>query len=361
MKPFRGVLLLLLTVGAIGPARAQRLDPLDLLQCRGKEGTFVAAKTTAEWLPRRSEILQAMQSVMGKMPGDDKRCPLDVRVEEETDCGTYVRRLISYASEPGSRTPAYLCIPKAALAKDAAPVPAALCLHPTDNSIGFKVVVGLGGKQHRQYAAELAERGFVTISPSYPQLAQYQPDLKALGYESGTMKAIWDNRRALDVLDSLPFVKHDSYGAIGHSLGGHNAIFTAVFDHRISVIVSSSGFDCFGDYYGGKPELWVHGKGWCQDRYMPKLAEYQNKLKDIPFDFPELIAALAPRDVFINAPLKDSNFHAESVDRVVKAASAVYALHQAQGHLIVDHPDSEHDFPDAQREKTYVLMEKVLK
>ena len=51
--------------------------------------------------------------------------------------------------------------------------------------------------------------------------------------ESGTMKAIWDNKRALDVLDTLPFVKHGSYGTIGHSLGGHNSIFTAIFDHRI--------------------------------------------------------------------------------------------------------------------------------
>lgn len=102
--------------------------------------------------------------------------------------------------------PAYLCVPKAALAKGAK-VSAVLCLHPTDDKVGVGVVVGLGGKANRQYAAELAERGFVTLSPAYPHLADYQPDLIALGYASGTMKAVWDNVRALDLLDSLPYVR----------------------------------------------------------------------------------------------------------------------------------------------------------
>jgi hypothetical protein len=349
---------------AAGPAMAEHLDAFDILTYHSGGGKTAQANAPQQWLMRRKEILAGMQDIMGPLPGTEKRCPLDVRVEEEADCGSYVRRLITYASEPGSRTPAYLCIPKAALAEKPAPaanLPGVLCLHPTDNTIGFKVVVGLGGKANRQYASELAERGFVTISPSYPLLAQYQPDLKALGYESGTMKAIWDNTRALDVLDSLPYVKHDAYGVIGHSLGGHNSVYTAVFDSRIHVVVTSCGMDSFPDYYGGNPKLWVHGQGWCQDRYMPKLAEYQGKLKDIPFDFPELIAALAPRDVFINAPLHDSNFQWQSVDRIVGAAKKVYALHKAEDHLIVEHPDCPHDFPDAVREKAYGLLERVLK
>src|SRR5258706_8456272 len=51
----------------------------------------------------------------------------------------------------------------------------------------------------------------------------------------GTMKAIWDNIRGLDLLETLPYVKKGKVGAIGHSLGGHNAIYTAVFDDRIKI------------------------------------------------------------------------------------------------------------------------------
>jgi len=53
-----------------------------------------------------------MERVMGVLPGNEKRCALDCKVEEETDCGGYVRRFLTYASEPGGRVPAYLLIPK---------------------------------------------------------------------------------------------------------------------------------------------------------------------------------------------------------------------------------------------------------
>jgi pimeloyl-ACP methyl ester carboxylesterase len=39
----------------------------------------------------------------------------DLQIEQETDCGSYVRRSITYSAEPGSRVPAYLLVPKAAL------------------------------------------------------------------------------------------------------------------------------------------------------------------------------------------------------------------------------------------------------
>ncbi len=337
------------------------LSPVErenILHFRAEDGAVATARSAKEWEARRAAILQAAQNIMGPLPEKEKRGALDVRIEEEVDCGTYVRRLISYASEPNCRTPAYLCVPKTAIQGNV--VPAVLCLHPTENQLGHKVVVGLGGKANRQYATELAELGFVTIAPSYPLLANYQPDLQSLDYESGTMKAIWDNIRALDLLDSLPFVKHGRYATIGHSLGGHNSIYTALFDERLQVIVSSCGFDSYRVYYGGKPTVWQPEKGWCQTRYMPKLAAYQNRLEQIPFDFPELLAALAPRSIFINAPLRDSNFRWQSVDRCVAEARRVYALHGAKAAIQVEHPDSEHDFPDAQRKMAYDLISKVL-
>ncbi len=314
---------------------------------RNERGEILPVRSKADWQKRRAEIVDAMQEVMGPLPGRSKRCALDVRVEEETDCGDYVRRRLTYASEPGSRAPAFLLIPKAALSGKGK-LPAALCLHPTEMKMGYRSIVDLNGT-YPAYARELAQRGFVVLSPSYPLMADYQPDLKALGYESGTMKAIWDNMRGLDLLDSLPYVRKGNYAAIGHSLGGHNAIYTAVFDSRIKVIVSSCGFDSFRDYHDGNIA------GWTQARYMPKLANYPPG--QTPFDFYELIAALAPRVCFINAPLRDSNFKWQSVDRVAGAAAQIYQLLGAPGNLIVEHPDCEHDFPPAIREEAYAMLD----
>ena len=338
-----------------------RLPRDQVLVYRGPDNQPAPVKTVAEWQLRRAEILQGAQAVMGKLPGAEKKCDLEVQIENEVDCGTFIRRLITYASEPGSRVPAYLCIPKQLLENKGQRAPAVLCLHGTDNVVGHGVVVGLGGKPNRQYANELAERGYVTLSPNYPMLAKYYPDIKALGWESGTLKAVWDNMRGLDLLDGLTYVKPGKYGAIGHSLGGHNSVYTAVFDDRIQAVVSSCGLDSYLDYYGGKESHWMPEKGWAQTRYMPKLAGYRGRLADIPFDFHELIGALAPRNVLIVAPLKDSNFKHDSVDRVAAAAAEVYKLYGKPLNLRVEHPDCEHDFPGEMRELGYKLFDDVLK
>jgi hypothetical protein len=332
----------------------QRLPREDLLLYVDARGCNMRAETPEQWQRRRAAILAGMQQVMGDLPDEQRRCDLKMVVQEEADCGSYLRRLVTYQSEPGSRVPAYLLIPKSLLSENLV-APAVLCLHPTDNQLGHKVVVGLGGRANRQYAEELAERGYVTLAPSYPLLANYQPELKAAGYKSGTMKAVWDNIRGVDLLRSLPFVKKDAIGAIGHSLGGHNAVFTAVFDERIRVIVSSCGLDSFLDYKNGDIT------GWTSSRYMPRLGNYRSRLEEIPFDFHELVAALAPRHCLISAPMRDDNFQWDSVRRIGQAARQVYELYGVAPRLRILHPPCDHDFPPEIREEAYRLFDRVLR
>src|SRR5437667_1251363 len=89
-----------------------RLPRDNLLVYRGPDGKPAPVKTAEDWAKRRAEVVRGMESVMGKLPGDKKRCPLDPKTADEFDGGTYVRRFVTYASEPGSRVPAYLLIPK---------------------------------------------------------------------------------------------------------------------------------------------------------------------------------------------------------------------------------------------------------
>ena len=355
------VLTLLLSCSPSAIGASIRLDRDNLLQYHDDSGQVRPVKTQQDWQKRRLEILERMQDVMGRLPDDGRRVPLQIEVEESVDLGNYVRRLITYRSDPGSRTPAYLCIPKEVLSgKNKAP--AVLCLHPTDMKVGHKVVVGLGGKAGRGYASELAERGYVTLAPAYPQMANYWPKLGKLGYISGSMKAIWDNSRSLDLLASLPYVDDSrGFAAIGHSLGGHNAIYTAVFEQRITVLASSCGFDSYLDYKSGQPDNWYFGKGWCQIRYMPRMADYRGELEKIPFDFQELLGALAPRPLFVNAPLGDGNFQWKSVDACAAAARPIYKLLGGETKLTIKHPDCGHDFPQEMREAAYKVIDSVLR
>ena len=331
--------------------KLERLDQTHLLTYHNAHGNIARVDSISKWQQRRAEIRRGMESVTGPLPGKEKRCPLEVRVKEEVDCGDFVRRFLTYAAEPGDRVPAYLLIPKSALAGKAK-ARGVLCLHQT-HRLGQKVVVGLGESPNDEYGVELVRRGYVCLAPAYPLLANYQPDLPALGYESGVMKAIWNNIRGLDLLESLPFVRRGKFATIGHSLGGHTSVFTAVFDERLKVVVSSCGLDSFSDYMDGAV------RGWTSERYLPKLFHFT--LEDTPFDFHELIGALAPRACFISAPLGDTNFKWRSVDEIAQAAAQVYQLYGKPNQLRVEHPNCGHLFPREMRKAAYQIIDRELK
>src|SRR5712671_2640711 len=78
-------------------AASERLARTNLLLYHGPRDEVLAVKSKADWKQRRSEIWQAMQEVMGPLPGKQKRCPLAMEVEQDVDCGSYTRQLISYA------------------------------------------------------------------------------------------------------------------------------------------------------------------------------------------------------------------------------------------------------------------------
>ena len=46
---------------------------------------------------------------------------------------------------------------------------------------------------------------------------------------------------------------------------------------------------------------------------------------------------------------------------IVAAAAQIYKLHGKSANLLVEHPDCDHDFPDAMREKAYKLFETHLR
>jgi hypothetical protein len=143
-------------------------------------------------------------------------------------------------------------------------------------------------------------------------------------------------------------VDPDRIGCIGHSLGGHNGLFTAALDQRIRIAVTSCGFTGLPEYYGGDLT------GWTSDRYMPRIRdEYGKDPLRMPWDFDEILAAISPRPVFISAPLFDENFAVMGVRRVVDRVSEAYTWLQAADRLQVVYPATAHDFPPAVREQAY--------
>jgi dienelactone hydrolase len=300
--------------------------------------------------PDRASVLRRMEEVMGPLPSDHKAA-LDARAMSVEKLDGYVRKKLTYAAEAGDRVPAYLLIPTDFTGKR----PAMLCLHQTV-AIGKGQPVGLDRDANKHYALELVKRGYVCLVPDYPSFGDYKYDFKKSPHPSGTMKAIWNNVRGVDLLQSLPEVDGDRIGAIGHSLGGHNALFTAAFDGRIKAVVTSCGFCSFAKYYGGNLT------GWTSDRYMPRIATvYGKDPKKVPFDFTDVLMAIAPRAVFVVAPVRDDNFAVEGVKDVIRMAKPVYAKLKAGDELQVHYPDCGHDFPTGERTAAYEFLDKRLK
>ncbi len=325
-----------------------------LLELRSSQGTRTITRANLfDWGRKRFHILRNMERVMGALPGPERRVPLNMRIVKRERTPHYDRLLIRYTPELGDEVPAYLLIPH----EIQPPAPAVLVLHQTVD-VGKDEVVALGGRPNRQFAHELANRGYICLAPDYPSFGEYEFDFTTQGghYASGTMKAIWNNIRAVDLLEALDIVDRDRIAALGHSLGGHNALFTAAFDQRIRAVVTSCGFTGFEYYYGGNL------RGWSQRRYMPRVAAvYHNNPREMPFDFHDVLAAIAPRPIFINAPLGDHNFYNEGVWDVLDAVYRVYELFDAEENLVAIFPEYGHDFLPPEREQAYRFLDRVLR
>jgi hypothetical protein len=120
-------------------------------------------------------------------------------------------------------------------------------------------------------------------------------------------------------------------------------------------VVSNCGFCSFPTYFKGNL------KGWSHDGYMPRIRTvYELKPEKMPFDFPEVVAALAPRPFLASAPVKDHNFDVQGVKDCITAARPVYQLLGAPEKLAANYPDCDHNFPPEVRRVAYEWLDRWL-
>lgn len=355
------LLVPVLSVGYVAP-RADTLQRPDLLSYVAKNGKVRPVHTLGEWKIKRGQILDSMQAVMGPLPGRVNLPPMAIQYLDSAKGSGYVRYTIRFKVARNETLPAYLYVPSQPGIKKR--LPAMLALHPTGR-LGKKIVDGQSGVQNRAYAKELAERGYVVIAPDYPgfgDLTTYK--LNTDRYVSTTMKNIFDDMRCVDLLQARSDVDPGRIGVIGHSLGGHCAIFVGAFDERLKVIVSSCGWTLMHYYYNGDSlssrkyggNLWP----WAQESYMPLIrTKYSLDPDKVPFDFDGVIAAIAPRAFFSNSPLLDANFNVEGVKKGMRRIIEVYQFLGVESGVSVYYPFSKHDFPPEVRQKAYNFIDSV--
>lgn len=358
-------LLLTITAIVVGLCAFQfslRVKP-GLLEYAEASGKLRPVKTKEDWQKKRNQILDGMQLAMGKLPESKSLPTPEIEVLQSEKLNGFTRQKIRFLGAPNEYVHALLYMPDPV--KPNEKFPAMLVLHGTGEK-GKWLVDSSQANQNRAVATELAYRRYVVIAPDYPSFGDLTDhNFDTDRYESGTMQAIFNHIRCIDLLQSLKQTHSDKIGVIGHSLGGHNAMFVGAFDTRLKVIVASCGWTPFAYYNAGKAVTERFGGAlgaWAQDRYMPLLRDkFKLNHELFPFDFDEIISTLAPRTFFTNSPINDSNFNVEGVKTGIKAASEVYKFLNAENNLIARYPDAQHDFPEAARFEAYEVIDRILK
>ncbi len=256
--------------------------------------------TPAQWAKKRKALKRTIEEYLG-VPGVLDAPFEGMRIIEEHKDPEYRRLKVLYEAAAGDPVPAWLLLPPAARRKNGAAV---LCRHGTSPE-AKDAQIGAGVKPGRDFARQLALRGFITLAPDHFCAGERQPaGIKP--YEtapfqnrhpdwSAAGKTIHDGRRAVDVLAMMDEVDETRIGTVGHSLGGYGSFFLAAFDERIKAAVSSCGLTSWQGNHKAAAN-WAREEWYC---HFPQLRHILQTQAPLPFDMYEFIALAAPR-AFLN-------------------------------------------------------------
>ena len=247
--------------------------------------------------------------------------------------------------------------------KDGDVAPAVVTIHGTNGVRGKEGVCDPVGTPRRAYATELAERGFVTISPDqygFGEAMESEEEQKKFDefYDrypewSLSCRRVLGHVRVLDVLDQLDFVKHDGYGVMGNSLGGQAAFYLAALDERIKAAVLSTGLS---------PNLTNIYRALNRTQQLePAVINAMKRRGHTPWELNEMLALCAPRAVLCIEPFNDPcNPYTEATIDCIKSAWEVYNLVGDPSKLAMYIHGDGHDTVDDVRNFAYDWLERFM-
>ncbi len=313
-----------------------------------------------QWQLKREKILSYLFNTIGTPPFE--RHTRSFQIIDEKICDHYIRKKVSYVVGEGDVVTAYVLKPKDLLV----PAPAILALHQTVE-FGKDEVVSLQGNPDFAYGHELAKRGYIVLAPDqstageriYPGKNCFDSGSFYEQYPEWSMvdKNVEDSKSAIDVLLSLDYVDKERIGVIGHSLGGHNAIFVSALDERIKVAVSNCGLSAFSEEE--KRLEWSLEEGYI---YIPKLRKYFLENIEAPFDLHEIAALIAPRPwLNISSYYDEAYGNQEFLAEIGIQFYQVYNLYKRTGAFGYYMHGNDHSFPKSAREFSYAWLDQWLK
>lgn len=271
-----------------------------------EDGTSV--KSVNDWQKRRTEIRNAWQAVIGNWP------PLiaapKIQYKQKTHLENFTRHRVSVEIAPDSQTvDGYLFIPDG-------PGPFAAVLVVYYNA---ETGAGLAGEL-RDYAYQLAKRGFVTLSIGTPAFCSLTPPYRPLCSQSKEEPPLqplsalaYVAANCHTALANMPNVDASRIGIVGHSYGGKWAMFASCFYDRFACAAWSDPGIVFDESRANVNywEPWYLGyetnhqrKAGIPSIENPRTGAYAVLVRQ-EHDLHELHALMAPRPFLVSGGAED--------------------------------------------------------
>lgn len=264
-------------------------------------------KNKNDWKIRREEILRTWNGMMGVWPPLIEKQMPDIEFDVQID--NYKRYRIKFDWLPGQPTEGYLLIPEG---KGRRPAVITVFYEPETSA-------GIGDKKYRDFAHQLAKRGFVTLSIGTTQTtnsktyALYYPGINNSSVQPLSVLAC-AAANSWFMLSQLPEVDKKRIGIMGHSYGGKWAMFASCLFEKFACAAWSDPGIVFDDnrpnvnywepwYLGYYPPPW--NNTWRKTGKAEGAKGLYPFLREKGYDLHELHALMAPRPFLVSGGSED--------------------------------------------------------
>jgi dienelactone hydrolase len=311
------------------------------------------AKSVTEARIWQKRTIHALEKILG-FQGTQPVRP-QPKIIETIDKGDYIRQKTLIRTTMYSLMPVYLLIPKSA------PKPNKTVLAFHGHGYGVKDIIGLGEDGHeredpdgyqKDFAVELCKHGMTVAAPEISCFGERTTDFSYLNKLLGQMEPttcmhaaalanhigftilgfrIYEMKRLIDYLCSLPECEKSQIGAMGISGGGMLTFFLTALERRIKACVVSGYFCTFKDSI-----LAMHH---CQCNFVPRLGDFG--------EIYDLAGLIAPRPMLVEAGSYDPIFPMTAVKKSVHKAKSIYRVFNVMKNLKTDYFQGRHQISGA--------------
>ena len=339
-----------LTGEELNPDEFPERDMNDILLMPNGEETG----NTAGWELKADHVREQINWTIGDLPAYDKIEKVSPE-NERTFRGDFIKaeipiddKLYAHITYPADRS---------------GELPVVIYLHAYLDAGGYD---WSRGYLYRSTPGErLAQKGFLAVEfnqfgyahrnrDSGIEFYEENPNLSALGV------MIQDVSKIIDAVSLLDFADSDNIMVAGYSLGGTVGLYSAVFDERIKAVASTCGFGSMRrDVHGNQTEgikRYSHLRPT-----IPRLGLFLGNEKRIPYDFHEVLALIAPRQVFILAPRLDQDWFYEDVEICYREAARIFDLYGKRENLVLNSPNDFNRYTPEYQQMVNDWLTKIVK